>query len=403
MTFTIDALIVAAGRGHRARRDDDICPKQYVALKNKPVLAHVLARFVASPLIRNTVCVIHADDHAEFEAVRSLVNGEVLPPVMGGESRQASVFNGLRALAEDPPDFVMIHDGVRPFFSEALLEKLAEALKAQEAVLPVLPVTDTLKRVEAGAVLETPPRAGLYGAQTPQCFAFAPILAAHMAAAQADPSAFTDDASIAEWFGLAVATVDGEADNIKITVSEDFDKGDWILSKSEAGQMARMAVPDVRVGQGFDVHAFEAGDHVTLCGVQIPHSAKLKGHSDADVGLHALTDALYGAMGAGDIGRHFPPSDMQWKDACSRQFLAHAVELVRTRGGVITHLDVTLICEQPKIGPHAAAMTAVIAEITGIERKRISVKATTSERLGFTGRGEGIAALASATVVMAAG
>lgn len=403
MSFTIDALIVAAGRGHRARRSDDMSPKQYVPLEGKPVLAHTLARFVASPLIRNCFSVIHAEDHAEFEAVAALINGELQPPVMGGPSRQASVFNGLRALAEDPPDFVMIHDGVRPFFSDDLLERLAEALQTHEAVLPVLPVTDTLKRVEAGAVLETPPRAGLYGAQTPQCFAFAPILAAHMAAAQADPSAFTDDASIAEWFGLTVGTVAGEADNIKITVSEDFDKGDWILSKSAAGPMARMVLPDVRVGQGFDVHAFEAGDHVTLCGVKIPHRAKLKGHSDADVGLHALTDALYGAMGAGDIGRHFPPTEQQWKDACSRQFLAHAVELVRARGGVITHLDVTLICEQPNIGPHAAAMTAVIAEITGIECARISVKATTSERLGFTGREEGIAALASATVVMAAG
>ncbi|GJM02055.1 MAG: bifunctional enzyme IspD/IspF [Rhodomicrobium sp.] len=423
MTCVIDALIVAAGRGLRALRDDITQPKQYVPLNGRAVLAHTIDRFYENPLIRHVQVVIHADDHALFEAISKNYSDKLLPPVIGGSDRQNSVMNGLKSIGLNKPDFVMIHDGVRPFVSDDLLERIAAGHKTQACLLPVLAVTDTLKRVsgdlvEETLVEETVDRAGLYGAQTPQSFNFEMILAAHNAAADAVSAgtapAFTDDASIAEWHGLEVTAIAGESQNIKITTPDDFDQGEWILSqmlatgtapfkacsqteKSTEGKVGAMI--DIRVGQGFDVHAFEPGDQVILCGLPIPHNFKLKGHSDADVGMHALTDALYGAIGAGDIGTHFPPSDEQWRGAASDIFLKAAAEAVRGSGGVITHVDVTLICEAPKIGPHAADMKAILAGLLNIAEHRVSVKATTSERLGFTGRGEGIAALASATVV----
>lgn len=418
MTCVIDALIVAAGRGLRALRDDITHPKQYVPLNGRAVLAHTIDRFYNNPLIRHIQVVIHADDHALFEAISKNYSDKLLPPVHGGSDRQSSVVNGLQSMGLNKPDFVMIHDGARPFVSDDLLERIASGHRTHACLLPVLAVTDTLKRVSGDLVEETVDRAGLYGAQTPQSFNFEMILAAHNAAAEAVKAgtapAFTDDASIAEWHGLEVTAIAGESHNIKITTPHDFDQGVWILSQMLATEKATSlaasqtdkstetkvgAMIDIRVGQGFDVHAFEPGDQVILCGLPIPHNFKLKGHSDADVGMHALTDALYGAIGAGDIGTHFPPSDKQWGGAASDIFLKAAAEAVRGSGGVVTHVDVTLICEAPKIGPHAAEMKAILAGLLNIAEHRVSVKATTSERLGFTGRGEGIAALASATVV----
>lgn len=404
MSRVTDAIIVAAGRGLRARRDDSSTPKQYVALGKGAVLSHTIQRFLDCPAVRRVVVVIHPDDAGEFEALGFSTAEKLVAPVFGGATRQQSVLNGLTALSGEAPDYVMIHDGVRPLFSQALLEQLLVALRDDQGVLPVLPVTDTVKRVSDGVVAVTVDRSALTLAQTPQCFPYQPILAAHKAAALAvakGEATFTDDASIAEWHGLKVGVIAGEADNIKITTAGDFDRGEMILQQQGVtvmGDNRRLA--DIRLGNGYDVHAFEEGDAVILCGVEIPFDKKLKGHSDADVGMHAITDALYGAIGAGDIGRFFPPSEAAWKDASSDRFLVHAVEMVAAEGGVINNIDLTLICEAPKIGPHAAAMIETIARIAGVEPGRVSIKATTSERLGFTGRGEGIAAMATVSVCM---
>jgi 2-C-methyl-D-erythritol 4-phosphate cytidylyltransferase/2-C-methyl-D-erythritol 2,4-cyclodiphosphate synthase len=297
---------------------------------------------------------------------------------------------GLEALAAHAPDIVLIHDAARPFVTAAVISRAIVAARAHGAAIPVVPVTDTIKEVDGtGHVAGTPDRTRLRLAQTPQAFRFAPLLAAHRRAAAEGRHDFTDDAALAEWAGLTVATFEGDAANMKLTTAEDF-------TREDARLMA--ALGDVRSGTGFDVHAFAGGDHVMLCGVRVPHSHGLAGHSDADVGLHALVDAILGALAEGDIGAHFPPSDPQWKGAPSDRFLLHACDRVRAHGGIIAHLDVTLICEAPKVGPHRDAMRARIAAITGIGVERVSVKATTTEKLGFAGRREGIAAQAVATL-----
>lgn len=391
---TCVAIVVAAGRGTRA---GGTLPKQYQSVAGEPVLRRTLRLFAAHPAITAVLPVIHPDDSGRFaDSVRDLpkiLAGRILAPVFGGATRQASVRAGLEALAAGEnagPLLVLVHDGARPHASEALIARAVLAAHAAEAAVPVLPVTDTVKQVDAnGIVVATPDRATLRAVQTPQAFRFAPLRAAHAAAAAAGVETLTDDAAVMEWAGHAVATFDGEATNVKLTTPEDM---------ARAAATAFAELPDVRTGTGFDVHAFGPGDHVMLGGVAIPHGAGLMGHSDADVGLHALTDALLGALCDGDIGAHFPPSDPQWKGASSDRFLVHAVEKVAARGGRIAHLDLTLICEAPKVGPHREAIRDAIARITGVPVGRISVKATTTEKLGFTGRREGIAAMASATI-----
>lgn len=374
------AIIVAAGRGTRAGGG---LPKQWRPLAGCPAVAHALAAFRAAGIDR-LILVVHPEDRALAEALPA-----PLPVIVaGGETRAQSVLNALEALAGQPPARVLIHDGARPLASPALIARLVAALDTAEAAAPALAVTDALWRGAAGQVEAAVPREGLFRAQTPQAFRFVPILAAH----RAHPGGAADDVEVARTAGLAVAIVPGEERNLKLTWPEDFARAEAILG---GGAM------DIRSGNGYDVHAFGPGDHVWLCGVKVPHSAGLVGHSDADVGMHALTDAIYGALAAGDIGRHFPPSDPQWKGAASRIFLAHAAGLAAARGYRLSNCDVTLVCERPKIGPHALEMQSELAGIMGIGEDRVSVKATTSERLGFTGREEGIAALATATLVRA--
>jgi 2-C-methyl-D-erythritol 4-phosphate cytidylyltransferase/2-C-methyl-D-erythritol 2,4-cyclodiphosphate synthase len=382
------AIIVAAGRGTRAGGD---VPKQYVELGGKPVLRRTAEAFAQHSDITQVQVVVHRDDMAAFTAACGDLN---LPePVPGGETRQESVLCGLRALRAFRPDNVLIHDAARPFVSNTLIDRVLEGLSSHKAALPALPVADTLKRAADKIVSETVDRAGLYAAQTPQGFHYEAILAAHLDAQANGELHLTDDAAVGERFGLDVVLVDGDPENRKLTSADDIAQ-----AQRKFDQMAVRELLDIRVGHGFDVHAFEPGNHVILCGIQIPHDAKLKGHSDADVGMHALTDAIYGALGEGDIGQHFPPSDPQWKGAASDIFLEHAGRRVTERGGVIGHADVTLVCEAPKIGPHSLAMRTELGRILGLDIGRISVKATTSEQLGFTGRREGIAAYATATI-----
>jgi 2-C-methyl-D-erythritol 4-phosphate cytidylyltransferase/2-C-methyl-D-erythritol 2,4-cyclodiphosphate synthase len=382
----VAAIIVAAGRGTRAGASD--VPKQFRPVGGEIMLRRTLALFAAAPDLALVQTVIHADDEARY---RAAANGyDLLPPVHGGVTRQASVRAGLEALVAHAPDIVLVHDAARPFASAALVARAVDAARQSGAAIPAIAVTDTIKRVDDnGHVGETLERASLRAVQTPQAFAFAPLLAAHRNALRDKRDDFTDDAALAEWAGMTVATFAGEPANIKITNPEDF-------MRAEAMSMAQLG--DVRTGAGIDVHAFGPGDHVIIGGTRIAHSQALTGHSDADVGLHALTDALLGALADGDIGSYFPPSDPQWRGASSDRFLAFAVERVAARGGVIAHLDLTIVCETPKIGPHRDAMRQSIARIAGIDTGRVAVKATTSERLGFTGRGEGIAAHAMATV-----
>ena len=383
MTKTV-ALVVAAGRG---RRFGGPLPKQYADLAGRPVLGHALARLTARPRIDRVQAVIHPDDRALYD--RAAAGLELAEPTAGGPSRNDSVRLGLENLAPSPPETVLIHDGARPFVGAAVIDRVLDALDTSAGAIAALPVTDTLKRGADGRIAGTLDRAGLWRAQTPQGFRFADILAAHQTFAGQE---LTDDAAVAERAGLPVALVNGATENFKVTTQDDLARAaHWL-----AGGLASMR--ETRVGQGFDVHRFGPGDRVMLCGVAVPHEAGLLGHSDADVGLHAITDAILGALGAGDIGQHFPPSDARWKGAESGVFLRHAGGLVAEAGGSIRHLDVTLICERPKIGPHRAAMVARIAELLGIAAGRVSVKATTTEGLGFTGRGEGIAAQATATL-----
>ncbi|QDZ02432.1 bifunctional 2-C-methyl-D-erythritol 4-phosphate cytidylyltransferase/2-C-methyl-D-erythritol 2,4-cyclodiphosphate synthase [Nitratireductor mangrovi] len=388
---TIAAVIVAAGRGERAGQRDG--PKQYRSIGGRAVLAHTITAFLAHPLVGRLVVAIHPEDEELFRtAVCDLPPDVVI--VHGGATRQASTLRALKALKPSAPGAVLIHDGVRPFVSEGLIARVAAAVTADTGALPALAIADTLKKAGNGGIVSaTVPRNGLHAAQTPQGFPFAAILAAHRQAAAEGRDDFTDDSAIAEWAGLTVRIVEGEPDNIKLTFARE------IVMADEKLRMNASAWPDVRTGNGYDVHALGPGDHVTLCGVDIPHDKALVGHSDADVGLHALTDALLATCGAGDIGTHFPPSDPQWKGAASSKFAAHAATIVREKGGRIANADVTLICEAPKIGPHRPAMVAALAAALGIEEHRVSVKATTNEKLGFLGRGEGIAAIATATVV----
>ncbi len=374
------ALIVAAGRGERA---GGAIPKQYRKLAGKPVLRWAIEAFERCTAIDNVRVVIQPADEALY---RTAIAGLCLRPfILGGATRQESVRRGLEALVARTPDHVLIHDAARPFVSTALVERVIGGLDNAEGVLPVLPVADTLRRKE-GAKFEIVPRDGLWRAQTPQGFHFDKILAAHRKFV-GEPA--TDDIQLAERLGLSIASVTGEETNFKLTTENDF-----LLAERLAGS----GLSDVRTGTGFDVHRFAPGDHVWLCGVKIRHAFGLEGHSDADAGLHALTDAILGAIGAGDIGVHFPPTDERWKGAPSHRFLEYAAKLVREIGGVISHVDVTLICERPKIMPYRQDMRARMAEILGIDIMRVSVKATTTEGLGFTGRREGIAAQAVATI-----
>ena len=392
--FSCGVVIVAAGRGERAGALQD-GPKQYRAIGGRPVITHTLDVFATWPMEKTIVVVIHPDDDALFAHAKSLISsdGPDITFVHGGPTRQLSVLAGLKALEGSGITHVMIHDAVRPFIDHALLDRCAAALKdGADALLPAIAVADTLKRGSAdGKVLETVPRAGLYGAQTPQCFRFAQIHDAHANAAASGRADFTDDASIAEWAGMPVTLIEGLVDNVKLTIKRDIAMADEKLTRN--------ALPDVRTGNGYDVHQLIDGDGVTLCGIFMPHDQTLLGHSDADVALHALTDALLATCGAGDIGDHFPPSDPQWKGAASRIFLEHAAKIVRDNGGTIMNADVSLIAEAPKIGPHRQAMRENLANMLGISLDRCSVKATTNEKIGFIGRREGIAAIATATVV----
>jgi 2-C-methyl-D-erythritol 4-phosphate cytidylyltransferase/2-C-methyl-D-erythritol 2,4-cyclodiphosphate synthase len=387
----VGLLVVAGGRGARLGADR---PKQYLDCAGRPLIVHTLEALAASfPFLAINV-VIHADDRALYaQAVGHLTADAAMaigPPAIGGATRQQSVLAGLEALAAAEPDIVLIHDAARPFPSVDLVARAIRAAERHGAAAPGTPMSDTIKQVDAdGRVLATPPRSALRAVQTPQAFRFPLILAAHRRAAAAGVGDLTDDVAVAEWVGAPAYVFEGDPLNVKVTTMHDLGAVEARLTASPG---------ETRVGQGFDVHAFAPGDYVWLCGVRIAHSATLSGHSDADVGLHALADALYGALAEGDIGQHFPPSDPQWKGMASKVFLAHAAERVRARGGAIVHLDATLICEAPKIGPHREAMRARVAEIAGLDIGRVAVKATTSEKLGFTGRGEGIACLATATV-----
>ena len=385
MNGVVAAVVVAAGRGFRA---GGAGPKQYREIGGEPVVRSSLKGLAGHPDIAMVQPVIHPDDADLF---RSAAAGlEVLAPVPGGATRQASVRAGLEALSPRRPDFVLVHDAARPFVSAALISRGIAAARACGAAIPALAIADTVKTVDpSGIVTGTIERAPLRLVQTPQAFAFAPLLAAHQRAHAAGREDFTDDAALAEWAGIEVGTFAGEAGNIKLTTADDF-------ARAQAAELA--ALTDVRTGFGYDVHAFGAGDHVTLGGVRIAHMQGLSGHSDADVVLHALVDAILGALADGDIGVHFPPSDPQWRGASSDRFLAFAIERLRARKGRIAHLDVNVVCEAPRIGPHRDAMRARIAEIAGIDVTRVAVKATTSEKLGFIGRSEGMAAFATATI-----
>jgi 2-C-methyl-D-erythritol 4-phosphate cytidylyltransferase / 2-C-methyl-D-erythritol 2,4-cyclodiphosphate synthase len=381
----VGAVIVAAGRGERAGGG---MPKQYRPLAGTPVVRFALERFSRHPRVNFVVPVVHRDDTGSF---RQAADGlDLLPRVHGGATRQASVLAGLEALSTHAPDVVLVHDAARPFVSAALIDRAIAATRASGGAIPALPVTDTIKAVDDSArVTATLERANLRTVQTPQAFVFDTLLAAHRKAAAAARHDFSDDAALAEWAGIEVTTFAGDAENIKLTTSDDF-------QRAEAAMMS--ALSDVRIGQGYDVHAFGPGDHVTLGGVRIAHDHALSGHSDADVVLHAAVDAILGAIADGDIGVHFPPSDPQWRGASSDRFLRFAVERVQARGGMIAHLDLTVVCEAPRIGPHRDAIRARVAEIAGLTLDRVAIKATTSERLGFTGRREGIVAMATATV-----
>ena len=374
-------MVVGAGEGQRFGGE---LPKQYHLLAGVAVMRRSLKAFMDHPDVSVVQAVIHPNHHELYDAA---VQGLALPvPVDGGATRQGSVLNGLESLNADEPSTVLIHDAARPLVDPGIISRVLAALQTSPGAIPALAVADTLKRSDGQFVETTVDRQGLWRAQTPQGFHYQNILAAHR---QADGDELTDDAAVAERAGLAVAIVEGSEDNVKVTRTGDMVRAERILGAGET-----------RTGLGFDVHRFGLGDHVMLCGVKVPHEFGLEGHSDADVGLHAVTDALLGAIGEGDIGTHFPPSDPQWKGTESDIFLRHAGDMIAGMGGRISNIDVTLICEQPKIGPHRAAMIKRMAEILRITEHRISIKATTTERLGFTGRGEGIAAQAAATVVL---
>ncbi|WP_208437595.1 bifunctional 2-C-methyl-D-erythritol 4-phosphate cytidylyltransferase/2-C-methyl-D-erythritol 2,4-cyclodiphosphate synthase [Bartonella taylorii] len=390
--MSIAAIILAAGRGERAKSPHKI-PKQYQLLGQEPVICHTVRCFLQHPAITTIILVIHPEDRQICE--QAIVDfKEHLIIVEGGNTRQISTLCGLHALKKFKPQYVHIHDGARPFIENQLLDQIHTTVNHQEGVLPVLAISDTLKRINSAYhVLETIPRTNLYSAQTPQCFPFERILAAHEKAMQACKKEFTDDSAIAEWFGIPMRSILGDPNNIKITWHEDFDTAHLYLQKK------MQMFPDIRTGNGYDVHSFEKGTSLILCGIEIPFHKKLNGHSDADVALHALTDALLATRGAGDIGTHFPPSDPQWKNASSEIFLRYALDVVKQARGRIANVDITLIAEEPKIGPYRHKMRENLMKILTISPDRISIKATTNEKLGFIGRGEGIAAFATASVL----
>jgi len=376
----VAALLVAAGSGSRFGADQ---PKQYSIIAGKPVV-----RWAADRLLPFIERLQPVGDPALLGAALAGLNH--LPIVAGGVTRQDSVRAGLEALAPFAPDVVLVHDAARPFVLGPTVPALLAALLRVPGAIPAVPVADTLKRATGNRIDATVPRTGLFRAQTPQAFHFATLLALHRQYA-ALPG-LTDDASLLEHAGLDVELVPGVEDNIKLTFPEDFVRLERVLAPA--------MVP--RVGTGFDVHVLEAGRPLVLCGIRVPHALGLAGHSDADVGIHALCDAIYGALAEGDIGRHFPPSEATWKDADSARFLVHAARRIAVHGGWLSNADITLICEQPKITPHAASMQARLAELLGVRPDQVSVKATTTERLGFAGRGEGIAAQAVVTILLPA-
>ena len=386
MVGTVAAVVVAAGRGERAGGE---IPKQYRAIAGEPMVRPPLRAFLAHRQIDFVQPVINPADERLYRAAAVGLES-LLPPVAGGSTRQASVRAGLEALASRGSDLVLIHDAARPFVTGALIDRAIAAGVARGAAVPCIAVADTIKLIDRAAqVAETLDRSRLRIVQTPQAFSFKIILDAHRRAAAEQQENFTDDAALAEWAGQPVSVFEGEQGNVKVTTDEDF-------ARAEITRLA--ALSDVRTGNGFDVHAFADGDHVMLGGIRIPHSRGVTGHSDADVVLHALVDAILGALAEGDIGLHFPPSDPRWKGAASERFLSFACERVRARNGMIAHLDVTIVCETPRVSPHRDAMRARIAAIANIPVARVAVKATTSERLGFVGRDEGILAMATATI-----
>ncbi|WP_102958431.1 bifunctional 2-C-methyl-D-erythritol 4-phosphate cytidylyltransferase/2-C-methyl-D-erythritol 2,4-cyclodiphosphate synthase [Mangrovicella endophytica] len=384
----IGAIVVAGGRGERAGPSAQ-GPKQYRHIGGRPVIRRTVEGLLALPEIDRIVVVIHRDDSARLaDALEEC--SRCITVAHGGRERQDSVRAGLAALGSTAPDLVLIHDAVRPFASARLIRRVIAATDKATGAIPALPVTDTLKRSSArGEVDATVSRERLYAVQTPQAFPYALLLELHAEAAAAGVTV-TDDAGVFEWGQRPVRIVEGEAENVKLTTARDIAMADERLS---AGRI------DVRTGNGYDVHQLVEGDHVTLCGIHIPHDQRLAGHSDADVGLHALTDALLATCGAGDIGDHFPPSDPRWKGAASHIFVEKAVEIIAAKGGRIMNADISLICEAPKIAPHRMAMREAIAAMTGLDLDRVSVKATTNETIGFVGRREGIAAIATASVI----
>jgi 2-C-methyl-D-erythritol 4-phosphate cytidylyltransferase/2-C-methyl-D-erythritol 2,4-cyclodiphosphate synthase len=386
MTGLVAAVIVAAGRGERAGGG---VPKQYRDIAGEPMIRPTLRAFLRHAGVGVVQPVINGADEDTFRAATAGLE-KLSAPVAGGATRQASVRAGLEALAARAPALVLIHDAARPFLTPALIDRAITAGNATGAAVPGIAVADTVKQIDAASIVtETLDRNRLRIVQTPQAFGFDLILEAHRRAAAAGLDSFTDDAALAEWAGQHVSVFEGESGNVKVTTNDDF-------ARAELAHLVALA--DIRTGNGFDVHAFADGDHVMLGGVRIPHSRGVTGHSDADVALHALVDAILGALADGDIGSHFPPSDPQWKGASSDRFLAFACERVRARKGMIAHLDVTVVCEEPRVSPHRDAMRARIAEIAGVSADRVAIKATTSEKMGFTGRSEGIVAMATATV-----
>jgi 2-C-methyl-D-erythritol 4-phosphate cytidylyltransferase/2-C-methyl-D-erythritol 2,4-cyclodiphosphate synthase len=389
MAMSVVAVIVAGGSGLRAGGG---LPKQYQLVGGKPVIRWTLEAFLAHPLISKVQTVIGIGHEALFaQATEGLT--ALLTPVAGGGSRQDSCRAGIEACAGFAPDKILIHDAARPFLSPDLISNVINELDYAAAVIPGLPVADTMKYAPSGMIEKTVDRASLWFVQTPQGFRFNQILTAHRQALADGKTAFTDDAAVAEYAGMKVQIVAGEQKNRKLTTSHDIFEAD-----REHSLRRFETLPDVRIGQGIDFHVFEKGSHVTLCGVEIPHTHKLKGHSDADVALHAVTDAILGAIGESDIGQHFPPTDKQWKGAASSIFIAKAMELLKARGGMLAHIDITVLAEAPRIGPHLSAMKASLQVMLGLSLDRIAIKATTTEKMGAIGRKEGMSASAIATV-----
>jgi 2-C-methyl-D-erythritol 4-phosphate cytidylyltransferase / 2-C-methyl-D-erythritol 2,4-cyclodiphosphate synthase len=386
--MTVAAVIVAGGSGLRAGGEK---PKQYQLIGGKPVVWWTLQSFLQHPAISHVQVVVASGHEDMFKAATA---GLVLPPtVTGGASRQDSCRLGLESCASFKPQKVLIHDAARPFVTADLIQAVVSELDYADAVIPGLPVADTMKFAPGGTISKTVDRAQMWFVQTPQGFSYSKILDAHRRAAREEISGLTDDASVAEFAGIPVRIIAGDQINKKLTTNADV-----VLASQELQQKSFSERPDIRTGQGIDFHVFATGKSVTLCGVVIPHTHKLKGHSDADVALHALTDAILGAIGEGDIGTHFPPSDMQWKNAASAIFVQKAMALLQARGGVLANVDITILAEAPKISPHIAAMKAVLTPLLHLSSDRIAIKATTTEKLGAIGRKEGMAAFAIATV-----